>query len=122
MLKSLLQSPPAALRQGIVWTAVDHVVNVDVLAPVTTRSPQTGNGTDGSRPRSRWLVLPYSGRIVAENTRCKDFFFFLWPSDRETHENVLTVFLDLVVDLQHRPDGHPPLQHGPVGLVAVVAG
>jgi hypothetical protein len=78
MLKSLLQSPPAALRQGIAGTAVDHVVNVDVLAPVTpaalrqgiartavdhvvnvevlapvtTRDPQTGNREDSSQPCS----------------------------------------------------------------------
>jgi hypothetical protein len=44
---SLLQSPPAALRQGIPRTAVDHVVDVDVLAPVTSRGPQTGNRADG---------------------------------------------------------------------------
>jgi hypothetical protein len=34
-------SPPAALRQGIARAAVDHVVAVEVLAPVTTRGPQT---------------------------------------------------------------------------------
>jgi hypothetical protein len=76
-LMSLLQSPPAALRQGIARAAVDHVVEDEVLAPVTTRGPdrenartavdhvvdvvedlapvtirgpQTGNRADGSRP------------------------------------------------------------------------
>jgi hypothetical protein len=33
-MKSLLQSPPAALRQGNARTAVDHVVDDKVLAPV----------------------------------------------------------------------------------------
>jgi hypothetical protein len=43
----LITNPPIAR------TAVDHVVDVDVLAPVTTRGPQTGNRADGSRPWSR---------------------------------------------------------------------
>jgi hypothetical protein len=54
MMKSLLLSPPAALRQGNARTAVghvvhdevlapvDHVVNVEFFVPVTTRGPQTG--------------------------------------------------------------------------------
>jgi hypothetical protein len=49
MLNSLFQSPPAALRQGIARAAVDHVVDVAVLAPVTIRGPQTGKRADGSR-------------------------------------------------------------------------
>jgi hypothetical protein len=47
-------SPPAALRQGIAQGAVDHVVGIEVLAPVPTRGPQTGNRAGGSRPCSRW--------------------------------------------------------------------
>jgi hypothetical protein len=50
MSNCLFQSPPAALRQGIARTAVDQEVEVGVLAPVTTRSPQTGNRAAGSRP------------------------------------------------------------------------
>jgi hypothetical protein len=73
----LLQSPPAALRQGIARPVVDHEVGVDVnvvkreasplakssflgpvdhvvdvelFVPVTTRGPQTGNRAGGSRP------------------------------------------------------------------------
>jgi hypothetical protein len=56
----LLQSPPAALRQGIARKAVDHVdvvavqvVEVKVLAPVAARGPQTGNRAGGCRPCSR---------------------------------------------------------------------
>jgi hypothetical protein len=47
------QSPPAALSQGIARTAVDHVVVVEVLAPITTRGPQSGYRAGGSRPCSR---------------------------------------------------------------------
>jgi hypothetical protein len=57
MLKSLFQSPPAALRQGIARRAVDHVVDVEVLVPVTTRGPQTGNRADGSPPFLRDFSL-----------------------------------------------------------------
>jgi hypothetical protein len=37
------------------------------------------------------MVLPHSGRFVAESTRCKDGF--LWPSVRETHTNYLMAIL-----------------------------
>jgi hypothetical protein len=43
----ITQSPPAALSQGVARAAVDHVVVVGVLAPVTTRGPQTGNRAGG---------------------------------------------------------------------------
>jgi hypothetical protein len=76
-LESLLQSPPAALEQEFArpvvdhevgvdvevakreasplakssfLAPVDHIVNVELFVPVTTRSPQTGNCADGSRP------------------------------------------------------------------------
>jgi hypothetical protein len=73
MKYSSLHSPPAALNQGVARTVFNLVVDVNVLY------------THHSRSRTRWLVLPHSGRLVAESTRCKDGF--LWSSDRETHEN-----------------------------------
>jgi hypothetical protein len=36
----LLQSPPAALSQGIAREAVDPVVVVEVLAPITNHHPR----------------------------------------------------------------------------------
>jgi hypothetical protein len=45
---STFHLPPAALSQGIAQTAVDHEFDVEVLAPVTTHGPQTGNRADGS--------------------------------------------------------------------------
>jgi hypothetical protein len=53
VLLFLFQSPPAALRQGNVRAAVDHVVDGEVLAPVAARGPQTGKRADGSQPCSR---------------------------------------------------------------------
>jgi hypothetical protein len=50
---SPFHSPPTALSQGIARTAGNHEVDVEVLAPVTTRGPQTGNRADGSQPCSR---------------------------------------------------------------------
>jgi hypothetical protein len=47
---STFHLPPAALSQRIARKAVDHEVDVEVLAPVTTRDPQTGNCADGSQP------------------------------------------------------------------------
>jgi hypothetical protein len=54
---STFHSPPAALSQGMARTAVDHEIDVEVLPPVTTRGPQTGNRADGSRPCSRCHCL-----------------------------------------------------------------
>jgi hypothetical protein len=50
--RTRVASPPAALRQGIARAAVDHVVGIEVLAPVTTRGPQTGSRAGGCRPCS----------------------------------------------------------------------
>jgi hypothetical protein len=64
MMKSLLQSPPAALRQGITLKAVNHVVNVVVLAPISTRGPQTGNRVGGSRPCNVMVETHLKQRLV----------------------------------------------------------
>jgi hypothetical protein len=45
---STFHLPTTALSQGIARKAVDHEVDVEVLAPVTSRGPQTGNRADGS--------------------------------------------------------------------------
>jgi hypothetical protein len=70
-------TPPRGHQTGSLWE-LKSLKKVFSLS--TFFFPSSGRQT---RSCTRWLVLPHSGRLVAESTRCKDVF--LWPSDKEAH-------------------------------------